>query len=146
MAENDIPPAPPQAPPPTPSPAAPSVSPAAPGWPPAGELTKDEKTMAMIAWLLGILTGIIGPLIIFLIKKDESKFVGFHSLQSLFFGLVVGVLFLAVLVFGFVTCGIGMVLLPLVWIGALVVNVLWCIKANNGEWAEMPVIGEWARR
>src|ERR1700759_4785479 len=48
----------------------------------AAAVTKDEFTMAMLAPLLQVFSGFIGPLIIFIVKKD-SKFVKYHSLQGL---------------------------------------------------------------
>ena len=92
--------------------------------------------MAMLSHLLALLgkflgvAGFIGPLIIYLIKKDDDEFVAFHSLQALYWELVF-------LVIGTITCGIGFIV-------ALVFNIILLIKANNGEWAEYPVIGKWA--
>jgi uncharacterized Tic20 family protein len=116
---------------------------AEPEWPPEEELTKDAKTMAMLAWLLGLFGSFVGPLIIYLLKKDESKFVAFHALQSLFFELAVMVL---AVVLAVVTCFLGGLGGLLVGPLMLVVSVVWCIKANNGEWAELPVIADWARK
>ena len=45
-------------------------------------MTQDERTMAMLAHLLGIVTGFLGPLVIWLIKKDQSKFVAYHALAG----------------------------------------------------------------
>ena len=36
------------------------------------EVSQDDKTMGMIAHLSGIVTGFIGPLVIWLINKDKS--------------------------------------------------------------------------
>jgi uncharacterized Tic20 family protein len=44
----------------------------------------DERTTAMLARLLMIFTWFIGPLILYLVKR-ESRFVAFHSLQALIF-------------------------------------------------------------
>ena len=126
-----------------PAPAAPTApaAPAAGGgaWPPAGEISKDDKTMAMVAWLLGIISYFAGPLVIYLIKKDQSKFVAFHALQAMWFGVVA---FVAVMVLTGVTCGIGIIL----WLAPLVIDIVWGLKANKGEWAELPVVGDWARK
>ncbi len=108
-------------------------------WPPAGELTKDEKTMAMLVWLLAIPTAFVGPLVLYLVKKEESKFVAFHALQSLWFSVVAWVI---VMILASVTCGVGAVLV----IAPVIVDIVWLIKANNGEWAELPVVGKWARK
>jgi uncharacterized membrane protein len=97
----------------------------------AGEVSKDEKTMSMISWLLSGLTPIV-PLIIYLVKKDEGKFIRYHALQSLYFSLVsLGVIM--------VSCGF---LFPV----TAIIGVLWGLKANKGEWAAMPVIGGWVKR
>src|SRR5262244_4325887 len=44
--------------------------------------TQDERTMALLAHVLGIFAGFLAPLIFFLVKRD-SKFVSFHALQAL---------------------------------------------------------------
>ncbi len=131
--------------------AAAATPPASPGpavvsggaWPPAGEVTKDERTMAMLAWLLGIFTGFVGPLVLFIVKKEQSKFVAFHAMQALFFELVVfAAIIIIVVPLSCLTFGLGGLLgfLP------LVVNVMWGLKANSGDWAELPVIGGWAKK
>jgi len=122
-----------------PGPGLPAAPEAEGDWPPPGEVSKDERTMAMLAWLLGAFSWFIGPLVIYLMKKEESKFIAFHALQSLYFQLVS---FAIVMVIAVVTCGFGAIL----GVAPLVVNILWCIKANNGEWAELPVIADWCKK
>lgn len=137
-------------------------------WQPAdpGVPTQDECTMALLAHLLQVFTGFIGPLIIFLVKKD-SKFVKYHSLQSLIWQaayLIIG--FGAMAIFFVGTFGSIMhasqggphqpgqpppaflFFFPLVWIlwmGGWVVNlilgIVYGVKANRGEWAGYPLIG-----
>ena len=67
--------------------------------------------------------GIIGPLILYVVKRDQSEFVAFHALQSLYFGLA----FLAVV---FLTCGVGVI--------AVVAYIIWeviaTVQASNGRW------------
>ena len=113
--------------------AMPPVQPAppAPGWPPPGEVSKDERTTAMLALIFAGLTFLV-PLIIYLVKKDGNKFVAFHSLQGLFLSLV--------------TIGASMISCGLFWPVGVVLGIIWGLKANNGEWAELPVIGAWARK
>jgi hypothetical protein len=94
--------------------------------------TKDACTMGMLAHLLAIFTGFVGPLVLYLVKQDENEFVRFHALQSLYFSLVG-------LVLAMVTCGIGGIVV-------LVFNIIAALKANEGQWYEYPVVGKWARR
>src|SRR5712692_9143515 len=51
------------------------------------EIKPEEKTMAMLCHLLGIVTWFLGALIIWLIKKDQSKFVDDQGKETLKFQL-----------------------------------------------------------
>src|SRR3954469_12237582 len=47
--------------------------------------TSDEKTMAILAHILTLVAPILAPLIIYLVKKDDSQFVSYHAKESLNF-------------------------------------------------------------
>jgi len=74
------------APPPQPQPHPPQ--------PPAPLTPSEERSWAMLAHLsilLNLVTGLLGPvgaLIIYLVYKDRSRYVAYHSLQSLIFQLI----------------------------------------------------------
>jgi uncharacterized membrane protein len=142
----------------------PAYIPAQPAF--SGEPTKDECTMALLAHLLQVFTGFIGPLIIFCIKQD-SKFVKYHSLQSLIWQtlyMIVGIGAMAIFFFMMITSMVhtppgvphdaqqpppaALFFFPLIWVfwmGGWVVNlilgIVYGIKANRGEWAGYPIIG-----
>jgi len=112
--------------------------------------SSDERTLAAIGHGLTFLEGgIIGPLIVYLLKKDDSAFVAFHALQSLYFGLGFLMLTLVCVAGIFFTFGLGvflMVPLLLVFSGLYVVfEILATVKAYNGEWYELPIVGAMAR-
>ncbi|MCB9778646.1 MAG: DUF4870 domain-containing protein [Alphaproteobacteria bacterium] len=121
------------------SPRPPRAAPMAPERP-LGEPTPEERTMAMIGHGLTFVEGgIVGPLLVYLLKRDQSEFVAFHALQSLYFGL------LALLIIGpatVITCGFGAVLV----VPYFIFEVIACIEANKGEWYELPIVGAWAMR
>ena len=149
---------------PVPPPIPPAYIPAPPAF--SGEPTKDECTMALLAHLLQVFTGFIGPLIIFCVKQD-SKFVKYHSLQSLIWQtiyMLLGVGAMAIFFFMMITSiahtppGVphdaqqpppaALFFFPLIWVfwmGGWVVNlilgIVYGIKANRGEWAGYPIIG-----
>jgi uncharacterized Tic20 family protein len=104
---------------------------------PDPRVTKDEITLGVIAHALTFVEGgIIGPLIVYLIKRKESEFVAFHALQSLYFGLLfIGVSFVSI-----VTC-IGPAVLAIVYI---VYEIIACIRASEGKWYMLPLAGKWA--
>ena len=70
---------------------------------PLSEVTDDEKTMALLAHLSGLVVAVIGPIIILLIKGQESEFVKYHSIQALVWQ-VCSVVVVFTLIFA--TCGL----------------------------------------
>ena len=134
------------------------------------EPTTDEKTMATLAEVLQLVAGWLAPLIIYLVRRD-SKFVAFHAMQALLWQAMVFVIWMVIasvwMIFIFSTIvahgghptsnnqiPVGMFLgIGVIWLGALgitainlVLAIYFGIKANRGEWAAYPVIGNWARR
>ena len=95
------------------------------------ETTRDERNMAALSHGLTFVEGgIVGPLRLYVIKKDDSEFVAVHALQSLYCGLIC----LAVTVF---TCGFGVVLV----VPYVIYEILAVVNASNGEWYELPIAG-----
>lgn len=114
---------------------------------PSGAPTKDEKMMAMFIYLLGIFTGFVGPLVLWLVKRDESKFIDHHGKEVINFKITMVIVSLGLGVVAvpviFFTFGIGMlIVLPLVMalgIYGLVMEIIGAVKANNGEYYEFPI-------
>jgi len=93
--------------------------------------------MALVAHALTFLEGgIVGPLILYFIKRKDSPFVAFHALQSVYFGLLFLVAFFVTLV----TCVGPFVCMIAYW----VYEIIACVKANEGVWYKLPVVGQWA--
>lgn len=106
---------------------------------PPVEVTTDEKQLAMLAHLCSVFGSIIGPAIIYLIKKDESEYIAYHALQALIFQVlslvVVFLVIVPIIVISFGLCSpIGFVV-PLT-------GVYFGIKANEGNWNGYPLIGD----
>lgn len=98
--------------------------------------TSEERTLAALGHGLTFVEGgLFGPLILYFVKRDESAFVAFHSLQSLLFGA----LFFGLTV---LTCGVLGVLLVIPY---MVFEGMATIKAYEGEWYELPIVGRYAR-
>ena len=101
------------------------------------ELTSDEKTMAILAHILGILVSFLGPLIIWLIKKDESDFVDFHGKEALNFQITIAIAYAVGVVLSIV--GVGCLIMLAAWIMTVVFGIIAAVAANEGEWYEYPV-------
>jgi uncharacterized protein len=104
-----------------------------------GELSKDAKTWGMLchlsalAGLIGIPFGnILGPLIVWLIKKNEFPFVDVNGKKALNWQItmMIACLISIPLIFA---CGIGIVLLILLGLADLVFIIVAAVKTNNGE-------------
>ena len=115
--------------------------------PSAGGPPQEERQWAMFAHLSalagGLLTSAIGgwgfflgPLVIWLMKKDSMPFVADQAKEALNFNITVSAVFLALLVLSLLTLGIGfLITLPImliVGIAALVLIIMAAIKANDG--------------
>ena len=105
----------------------------APPLPTTGEAPQDQRTMSLLAHLLGIVTGPIGALIIWLVSKDDASkgFVVDQSKEALNFQITVFIAIVISWILAFVL--IGLLLMPLVGIANLVLCIIAGIKANNGE-------------
>ncbi|MCY2932026.1 MAG: DUF4870 domain-containing protein [Planctomycetota bacterium] len=121
MTQESAPPPPPQSPVP-PAPGSPV--------PPPVDADKDARTMAMLAHLLAIPLGWLGPLIIWLMKKDSSPFVNDQGKEALNFQITVFIAVMAAAMSMFIC--IGFVLLPAVCIVNLIFCIIGGMKANQG--------------
>lgn len=109
-------------------------------------VSEEDRTMGMLVHLLAMLTGFVGVLILWLIKKDESRFVDYHGKEALNFMLSMLIyslgLMAVMMVVGVVTLGFGFfILFPAYFvliIGSLVLEIMACLAANRGEWHRYP--------
>ncbi len=99
--------------------------------------TPDEKTMGILSHILCIVGGFIAPLIIYLIKKDESAYIREQSKEALNFQLTMLICYIVswILIFVF----IGIILVFLVIILNLVLIIIATIKASEGKLYKYPI-------
>jgi uncharacterized protein len=102
-----------------------------------GTLSGEERQWGMFAHLAALagflipFGNLIGPLVVWQVKKNEMPFVDDQGKEALNFQITVA---LAVLVcFLLMVVLIGFLLLPLVGIAALVFTIIGALKANAGE-------------
>ena len=128
-----------------PAPAAPeqpqAPPPQQPLTPPGAGPAKPDYTMAWLPHLLMVLTGWLGPLIIWLVKKDEDKLAAFHGKQALCWALGVNIVVIGVAVFGMILIAITRgalrfalpCLVGLVYLGNLAYGIYAIIQTSKGE-------------
>ena len=93
--------------------------------------TKDECNMAMLAHLLGIFTGFLGALVLWLMKKDSSEFVGEQAREALNFQITMAIGLIACWMLVFLL--IGIVLIPLLLIVNFIFCILGAVSASKGQ-------------
>jgi uncharacterized Tic20 family protein len=98
--------------------------------------TKEERTWAMFAHL-STFAGhfipfghIIGPLVIWMIKKDELPLVNDQGKEALNFQITMTFAFIVAALSLFIV--VGFVLLPAVWLFDVIVTIIAAVKANEG--------------
>lgn len=99
--------------------------------------------MAMLCHLLGILTGFLGPLILWLVRKDSSRYIDHHGREALNFQLTLLIVMfgLGILTFVLMFVFIGILLVPVMGvlaILALVAEIMAAVAAQGGQWYRYP--------
>jgi uncharacterized Tic20 family protein len=114
----------------------------------AGVIDPQQRQWAMFAHLSALLGGLlttawggsigcfIGPLVIWLVKKDTMPFVEDQAKEALNFNITVAIIFLVLFLMTIFTLGIGIIitgpLFFIVGIAWLVLTIVAAIKANDG--------------
>ena len=101
------------------------------------EPSQDEKTWGMLAHLSALagfvipFGSIIGPLIVWLMKKDEMPFVNDQGREALNFQITVGIGFIICFVLMFVLIGIPLMFALVIF--TLVMTIIAAVEANKGN-------------
>ncbi len=132
-------------------------------------ISNEDKMLSMLCHLSMLFGGLIMPIIIWAIKKDQSKFVRFHSLQSIFFHLSFSII-LAIVIMIFAVAiaiaGVGFtkmanlqhtsgmpavfMIIMFMFVGLLIVaifggigySIYLAVKSYQGEKIRIPILGK----
>lgn len=115
---------------------------------PLNTLTSDDKLWAGLGYV-GIICCLVGSVVVFFLKKDESTFIKFNALQAIGYGLIwiiCGILLnFATLaashipLIGFIFALVAQVLIPLAFFGYWIFLI---IQAFRGVEVRIPVMAE----
>jgi uncharacterized membrane protein len=98
-------------------------------------ITSDDKLWALLAYLF---TPIIPVILLLIEDKKDRPFLKAHYPQALAFGIVAWVISAALTPAVFIGCITG--------VAALVFQIIWGIKAYNGEYVNIPVITDFVKK
>ena len=104
---------------------------------PATIPSPDEKTLAILSHILALVSCFIAPLIIYLIKKDDSSYVADHAKESLNFQITMVILYVVSCILIIVL--IGILLIWLLYIANLVLVIIATIKASENKIYRYPI-------
>lgn len=98
----------------------------------------DERMFAMLIYLISFFLPILGPLVIWLLKREDSDFIDYHGKEYFNF-------FISYAVYGIV-CTIlmiiliGFVLIFIVGLAGFIFTIVALVKAYGGEKYRIPLI------
>lgn len=98
--------------------------------------TQDEKNIALLSHILTLVVGFIAPLVIYLVKKDESEFVKTHAKESLNFQISIFIYVIACVPLIFLIIGIFVVIA--IGLAYLALVIVATIKASDGKTYRYP--------
>lgn len=108
----------------------------------------DDHLWALLSYVLAFVASIIAPLVIYMVKMNESRYVRFHAAQALNLGITAIIytlaIFVVVIPIAILTHGVGLLLLIpafLVFgIAHLVFLILGAVRASQGQLYQIPTI------
>ena len=99
---------------------------------PGGVASQEDRTLALLTHLSGIILSFIVPLVLWLINKDKpgKEFLNDQAKEALNFQITVVIAWVIAIVLSAIA--IGFLLNPVIWIGNLILCILAGVKANEG--------------
>ncbi|NRG44308.1 DUF4870 domain-containing protein [Bacillus sp. CRN 9] len=100
--------------------------------------SQTDRLLAAAIYVSSFFTVFIGPLVIWLIKKDDSPLVDFHGRQ--YFNFLITYFLYGVISYILMIILIGFVLAAIVGVAAFVFTIIAAIKAFDGKAYRIPFI------
>jgi uncharacterized membrane protein len=97
---------------------------------PTSDITSDDRLWSLLAYLLSPIV----PIIILLMQdKRDRPFIKAHNVQALAWGVIAYIL---------MSIGYALLVVPgcVLSIGYVILTIMWAVKANKGEYVNIPVI------
>jgi uncharacterized Tic20 family protein len=99
--------------------------------------TNDERLLAATIYVISFFTAFLGPVIIWLLKKDESSYIDYHGKEYLNFFISFSVYSLASVLLMLVL--IGFITIWIVGLLAFIFTIIAAVKAYSGERYRIPL-------
>ena len=100
-------------------------------------MQNEQRVMAILTHILGLLTGFLGPLVLYLVVKPEDVFAREHAKEALNFQITLVIGFIVSFVLVFILIGIlGLIVLGLM---DLIFSIMGAVAASNEQEFRYPV-------
>ncbi|WP_404453647.1 DUF4870 domain-containing protein [Virgibacillus necropolis] len=100
--------------------------------------SNDERLFAMLIYLVSFPFPILGPLVIWMLKRDDSDFIDYHGKE--YFNFFISYSIYAIISVILIILLIGLLLIWIVGIMAFVFTIIALIKAYSGKRYRFPLI------
>ena len=95
----------------------------------------DDHTWALLSYVLAFVASIIAPLVIYLVKMNESRYVRFHAAQALNMGITAFIesigIFIVGILLAIITHGFGILLMLLAFVALGVAHLVYLILGGR---------------
>jgi uncharacterized Tic20 family protein len=100
--------------------------------------TNDERLFSMLIYVLSLPFPVLGPLVIWLLKREESEFVDYHGKEYFNFAVSYAIYMFVSSILIIVL--IGVVLLIVLGIMVFVFTIIAAVKSYQGERYQFPLV------
>ncbi|WP_249871447.1 DUF4870 domain-containing protein [Oceanobacillus saliphilus] len=100
--------------------------------------SSDDRLFAMLIYVLSFPFPILGPLLIWLLKREDSEFVDYHGKE--YFNFFVSYFIFGAIASILVILVVGIILLIIIGIMAFVLTIIAAVKSYQGERYRFPFI------
>lgn len=108
----------------------------------------DDNVMAMLVHLLGLLTGFVGPLVLWLVKRRESPFIDRHgrtalnwqfTILAVVLGALIATVALMLVLIGFLLFPFAILLALAASVANIVFPIIAAVRAHEGKEYRYPM-------
>jgi uncharacterized Tic20 family protein len=104
--------------------------------PPLGQVSSDERLLAILCHVLTLFFSFIPPLVIYLLKRDESHFVKDHAKESLNFQITLAIFYFVSILLTLVL--IGVLMLVALGLMHLILVIVAAVRAADNRLYRYP--------
>ncbi|WP_407642050.1 DUF4870 domain-containing protein [Cytobacillus massiliigabonensis] len=100
--------------------------------------SNDERLLATAIYVTSFFTTIIGPLVIWLLKKDESEYINYHGKE--YFNFIISYSVYSIISVFLMFILIGFITIWAVGVAAFVFTIIAAVKAYEGKEYRFPLV------